>query len=91
MINKKHPLAGLCYVLSEAFYHLHGRHFGLKPARLRYYGVVHWWLETPDGQIIDFTKEQYSRPFPYRRGRRGGFLTKLPCKRTKEILNLLTK
>lgn len=88
-MNRSHPLAGLCYVLSEAFHFLYGKRFGLKPYRARHYGLTHWWLQAPDGRVIDLTAEQCSRPFPYSKGRAGGFLTKRPCRRTRAILRLL--
>jgi hypothetical protein len=76
MMDRKHPLAGLCYVLTEAFYHMHGKRLGLKPVRARYYGVCHWWLETRSGRVIDLTAAQFTRPYPYHKGIGGGFLTK---------------
>jgi hypothetical protein len=88
---RNHPLAGLCYVLSEAFYHLYGRKFGLKPVRARYYGRTHWWLIAPDGKVIDLTADQFSRPYPYHRGRAGGFLTRRPCARTRAVLKLIAR
>jgi len=88
-MNRSHPLAGLCYVLSEAFYHLYGERFRLRPMRARYYGTTHWWLETESGKVIDLTAEQYSGRFPYHKGRCGGFLTKEPSRRTKAILTLI--
>lgn len=81
-------MRGLCYVLSEAFYHMHPQ-FALKPVRVRFHGVCHWWLETPEGRIIDLTAEQYRKPFPYHKGRAGGFLTKHPSKRAQAIIALL--
>jgi len=86
----KYPLHGLCYVLSEAFYHLHPQ-FDLKPMRARFHGVCHWWLvERTTGKIVDPTAEQFAQPFPYHKGIGCGFLTKKPCKRTQAILALLT-
>ncbi len=61
----------------------------LKPMRLRYYGTTHWWLEAENGKVIDFTSGQYKQPFPYHRGRGGGFLTKQPSRRAKEVMSLL--
>ena len=90
MTNRKHPLAGLCYVLSEAFYHLHPE-FDLKPVRARHYGVCHWWLETRSKQVIDVTAEQYTRPFHYHKGIAGGFLTKQPSKRCRAIMEILVR
>jgi len=89
MTNRNYPLAGLCYVLSEAFHFLYGKRFGLTPYRARHYGLTHWWLQTTAGKVIDLTAGQYTRPFPYSKGRAGGFLTKRPCRRTRAILRLL--
>jgi hypothetical protein len=88
MIDKSYPLAGLCYVLSEAFYHMHPN-LNLRPVRARYYGMCHWWLEDQNGRVIDFTAGQYTKPFPYHKGVPGGFLTKQPSKRTQEIIRVL--
>ena len=88
MKSNSHPLAGLCYVLSEAFYHMHPQ-FKLKPMVARHRGQTHWWLESPDGKIIDITKEQFDRPFPYHLGHGCGFLTKQPSKRAQAIIDLL--
>jgi len=84
-VNKQDPMYGLCYVMSEAFMHLHPQ-FELRPYRLRYYGVTHWWLQTPEGRVVDLTASQYTRPFPYHRGQCGGFLTKAPSKRARAIM-----
>ena len=61
----------------------------VKPVRARYYGLTHWWLETNEGRVIDFTADQYTRPFPYHKGKRGGFLTKQPSKRARAIMEVL--
>ncbi len=74
LLNLQHPLAGLCYVLAEVFYHLYGRQYKLTPARARYKGISHWWLETEDGTVVDLTAEQFSTPFPYSLGRAGRIL-----------------
>ncbi len=89
-VDKQYPLYGLCYVLSEAFYHIAGKKHGYRPCRLRYYGATHWWLRGPGGENLDLTAGQYTKPFPYHRGRCGGWLTgEIPCKRTQAILKLV--
>jgi hypothetical protein len=84
------PYYGHCYVATEALYHLlGGEKSGLYPVRARDdKGVVHWWLEDDDGNIYDPTREQYafSNP-PYDKGKRGGFLTKTPSKRTSKLIS----
>lgn len=89
--NVAHPLYGHCYVSAEALYHiLGGKGSGWKPHRGRdYAGVVHWWLENTDGEILDPTAAQYTdfgfMP-PYENGKSGGFLTGAkPSRRTLEI------
>lgn len=79
---------GHCYVAAEAIYHmLGGKESGLKPVHLKMPdGVVHWWLETPDGEVIDPTHDQYDDPIPYEEGRGGGFLTKEPSRRAQELM-----
>ena len=85
-----HPLAGHCYVASEALYHLGLKDEGYTPCRGRDEdGVVHWWLVSPEGYIVDPTAAQYletGRTPPYARGRPGGFLTRGPCRRTQALL-----
>lgn len=84
---------GHCYVASEALYHtLGGQGSGLKPMRLKMPdGVVHWWLETPDGEIIDPTHDQFEEPVPYHEGKAGGFLTREPSKRAQTLMSRLGK
>lgn len=53
-------------------------------------GIVHWWLENPQGEILDPTSDQYfelGKTPPYDKGKRGGFLTKDPSKRTRVLLS----
>lgn len=80
---------GHCYVAAEAIYHLAGgKESGLKPVRLRMPdGVVHWWLQAPDGEIIDPTHDQFAEAVPYEQGRPGGFLTREPSRRAQELIN----
>jgi hypothetical protein len=84
------PLAGHCYVASEALYHLvGGRDNGWKPMVIRHEGSTHWWLQGPDGQIFDLTSEQFRSPVPYEQGRGTGFLTREPSKRARVVLDAL--
>ena len=78
------PFSGHCYVASEAYYHLTGRTHA--PKRLRVNGVTHWWLEAPDGGIIDLTAEQFDGPVDYARGVGAGFLTREPSKRARIVI-----
>jgi hypothetical protein len=80
-------VAGKCYVASEAIYHLAGgKEAGLKPVNLRHEGVSHWYLVGPNNEIIDVTVDQFKVPPDYSKGRGRGFLTKEPCRRTKEFM-----
>lgn len=88
MKSNAHPLAGLCYVLAEAFVHMHPQ-FKLTPQVARHRGRTHWWLKTEDGKIVDLTSEQFDKPFPYHLGKGCGFLTKLPSKRARAIMEIL--
>lgn len=87
----QHPHAGHCYVASEALYHaLGGPASPWRPARARdERGVTHWWLQDAQGGILDATAGQYlecGRKPPYASGRRGGFLTRRPSRRTTALL-----
>jgi hypothetical protein len=84
--------SGHCYVATEAIYHLlGGAASGLKPVRLRMPdGVVHWWLETPEGAVIDATHDQYEH-IPYAEGRGGGFYTKQPSKRAQTLMSRISR
>src|SRR5689334_21414353 len=48
-----HPMAGHCYVASEALYHLlGGKEAGLKPQVIQHEGGPHWFLRGSDGRLI---------------------------------------
>ena len=88
----EHPLAGHCYVASEAFWHITEKCLHVYRARDDF-GVVHWWLENENGDIYDLTAGQYTdcgREPPYTKGRRSGFLTKEPSKRAAELIRRVT-
>ena|SRR6185295_9315418 len=84
-----HPLSGMCYIASEAYYHLEGKKLGYKPKRATYKSISHWWLEHPNGLILDLTAAQFPFKFPYKLGKWTAFLTKQPSKRTKQIIALV--
>jgi len=82
-----HPLAGHCYVASEAYYHLKGgKAAGLYAVNLKHEGASHWWIED-NGKVVDLTAVQFSTPVPYDKGRRRGFLTKRPSKRAQKVID----
>lgn len=82
------PLAGHCYVASEAAYHLLGGPTvgWWRPATVRHEGAVHWYLVGNDGVPLDLTASQFCTPVPYHLGRRRGFLTTAPSKRAQVVL-----
>lgn len=83
---QKHPLQGHCYVASEALYYLLPDRENYVPMVASYEGGTHWWLKNrKTGEILDVTAEQFDVP-PYHLGRGCGFLTKVPSKRTKILL-----
>ena len=91
MYNPSNPMAGHCYAASEALYHLlGGTKSGYTPHRGKdELGITHWWLQNSNGKIVDPTAEQYlsvGRTPPYENGKGGGFLTKQPSKRAREII-----
>jgi len=90
--NKKNPMYGHCYVATEAMFHLLGGKDGYfapccgKDSE----GIVHWWLQDKrSGAIVDITADQYysvGKKPPYFKGKRKGFLTKVPSKRAKILI-----
>ena len=84
------PMAGHCYVASEALYHaMGGKEAGWVPEGTRWGGFPHWWLRSPSGEQVDLTAEQFDEPVPYEAGRGQGFLTKLPSRRAQVVLDAL--
>lgn len=79
-----HPLAGHCYVASEALFHLSKKQ--LYPCFIRHEGTPHWFLKDERGRVYDPTAAQFKTPVPYEQGVRKGFLTKKPSARTREII-----
>ena len=81
------PLAGHCYVASEAFYHLMGgAKAGFIPQVIRHEGSTHWYLKDKSGIIHDLTAGQFKTPVPYDQGKGCGFLTLLPSKRAQIVM-----
>lgn len=95
--NKTNPMAGHCYVASEAYYHLAGETVG--PCVLnvnlgtkkRPAWSTHWFLETPTGVPIDITAAQFEQAPEYGSARRCGFLTKKPSKRAQILIARVRK
>lgn len=84
--GRSHPLAGHCYVASEALYHLWGREHGYRPKVVRIGSESHWWLSNEAGEEIDITAAQFSSPVPYAEGKFCGFLTRRPSKRAQILI-----
>ncbi len=81
------PYAGHCYVASEAIYHLlGGKKAGYVPQFIRHEGQPHWFLRSPDGRVIDPTRDQFKTPVPYDKGKGKGFLTAQPSKRAARVM-----
>lgn len=84
-----HPLAGHCYVASEAYFHLHGGYDEFKVKRVKHEGTTHWFLERrSDGKIIDLTSEQFETPVPYDEATATGFLTDQPSARAEHVIEM---
>lgn len=82
-------MRGNCYVTSEALYHLlGGKAAGWKPMRISGEHDTHWFLvNTITGQRVDATAKQFMTPPDYSKAVGAGFLTKLPSKRARQMMN----
>lgn len=81
------PVAGHCYVASEAFFHLAGgKAAGLTVCRFAHEGTTHWFLEDAAGGIIDLTADQFQTEPRYDQRVRTGFLTKHPSMRARILM-----
>lgn len=88
--NHPNPMAGHCYVASEALYHrLGGKGAGWTPQTIRHEGGPHWFLRHREGAIIDPTADQFETPVPYDQGKGCGFLTRQPSARAQRVLDQL--
>ena len=84
-------MRGNCYVTCEALYHLlGGKKLGWKPMTLHHENDTHWFLVNMiTNQILDPTVSQFNTVPDYSKARGRGFLTKLPSKRAKQLMNNL--
>jgi hypothetical protein len=79
------PLGGMCYIVSEALFHLEPGKY--KPVNVKHEGAQHWWLQDREtGAIVDVTASQFETPVPYEKGVGRGFLTKEPSRRARIIM-----
>jgi hypothetical protein len=84
------PLAGHCYVASEAAWHaMGGQASGWKPCTMRWEGSPHWFLRHQDGRVLDLTAGQFESTPDYSLGKGCGFLTRQPSKRAQVVLSRL--
>lgn len=84
------PLAGHCYVASEALYHLIGRRLGFRPRFLYHEGSPHWFLSN-NKTVIDLTVGQFKKIPNYSQGVGKGFLTSKPSKRARKLIKAVEK
>lgn len=85
--GNENPMAGHCYVASEALYHLlGGKSAGYTPYFIRHEGEPHWFLKGPTG-VLDITSEQFKSPVPYDQAIAKGFLTSQPSARAQSVIN----
>jgi hypothetical protein len=82
-----------CYAATEAVYHLlGGPASAYRPKQLTLGPETsHWWLEGPNGEIVDPTHDQFEEPIDYTLGTGKGFLTREPSKRANEIIQRVMK
>jgi len=84
--GSENPLAGHCYVASEALYHFLGGEPWV-PQFVRHEGSPHWFLKNREtGEVLDSTAGQFATPVPYDKARGKGFLTRQPSKRARVVL-----
>lgn len=87
--GQSNPLAGHCYVASEAFFHLAGgKEADLKPMQLTHEEKSHWFIyDEQNSQVIDITAGQFRNPVAYSEAKGRGFLTKNPSKRAQKLMS----
>lgn len=86
--------AGHCYVATETLYHLLSinNKKKYKPYYLKINGITHWYLMTDDKiNILDPTYDQFHNFPNYDLGKRAGFLTKIPSKRSQILIARIIK
>lgn len=82
------PVAGHCYVASEALFWILKKHGieGWHPMFIRHEGEPHWFLRHDSGMILDATSDQFKKPVPYSKAKGKGFLTKHPSARAVQVI-----
>jgi len=88
--SNHHPLAGHCYIATEALYYLipSNERSYFKPCCISLgASMTHWFLKDRcSSEVLDPTASQFSEVPDYSRGVGKGFLTKEPSKRTQKVL-----
>jgi len=84
-ITNKNKFTGHCYIASETYYHL--SNINLKVYNIKHENSTHWFLKDDNNNIIDITKDQFKKPVPYQKAKRGFFLTKTPSKRSLKLID----
>jgi hypothetical protein len=94
--NKTNPMAGHCYIATEAIFHILGGKEYYQPYVARDDdNITHWWLiHKITGDKVDVTQEQYTsiglEP-PYKKGKKATFLTSYPSKRAVIVIERYNK
>ena len=94
----EHYSSGWCYAASEVAYNLlGGKKAGWKPMRGKGNAArhtdpecrwnQHWWLQGPNGEVLDLTRRQYATKYPYQIGRGCGFMTPRPSFNGFKLIN----
>ena len=87
--NNPNPVAGHCYVASEALYYLLGSRDWV-PCNVNHEGSPHWYLKNKrTGKFLDPTAGQFLTPVPYSMEHGKGFCTDKISKRAMELLKRL--
>ena len=84
-LKNKNKYTGHCYVASECYYHLSSEDLNIY--HIKHENSTHWFLKNNIDQNIDLTSEQFETPVPYKKAKRGAFLTKKPSKRAKILID----
>lgn len=86
--GNENPMAGHCYVASEALYHLlGGKQSPWVPQYVHHEGSPHWFLKHKGtGEVLDATSEQFKTKVPYHASVGKGFLTRDPSARARTVI-----
>jgi hypothetical protein len=77
---RKNRFVGHCYVASECLWQLLGgsKQSRYKTMQVNHEGESHWYIQGPDGEVIDLTAEQFRRAVDYTAGKGKGLSTPIP-------------